>query len=97
MADKITARFLNNSGKGIAIVIFEVTKDTSGKETGKVVFAGGIPPHGYANVELDNTIKPWALIADQNYKVGDVFDVKKESTPVDLGQFNGGSYDVGYW
>ncbi|MDB5086600.1 MAG: hypothetical protein JWR09_594 [Mucilaginibacter sp.] len=97
MANKITARFTNNTDKGIQIVIFEVTKNENGEKIRTVVFAGGIPSFSYANVELDNTIKPWACIASKNYAIGEILNAGSSEREIQLWDFAGGVYNLEYW
>jgi hypothetical protein len=74
MSGKLKIAFENQSNEFIPLVIFEVTKDGNGKETGKVVYIGGLPGAAYTTIELDNTIKPWASTDNKNYKLGDAFN-----------------------
>jgi hypothetical protein len=96
MSGKITAMFNNQSGKVIMITIFEVVKNAEGKEQGRIVFTGGIPPRGYRAVELDNTIMPWASLAEAGHKL-DAFLDWSQIKAFQLDAFDGGRYNVDYW
>jgi hypothetical protein len=97
MADKITAKFINNTNKAIPVVIFEVTENENGKKIRTVVFAGGVPSFAYANVELDNTIKPWACIANKSYKIGEILSADSGEREIELRSFAGAVYNLEYW
>ncbi|SHM89792.1 hypothetical protein [Mucilaginibacter sp. OK098] len=97
MANKITARFTNNTDKTIRIVIFEVTENENGEKIRTVVFAGAVPSYAYASVELDNTIRPWASIATKNYTIGEIINADSTEREIELRDFADGVYNLEYW
>jgi len=97
MANKITAKFTNNTNQGIQIVIFEVTENENGEKIRTVVFSGGVPSFAYASVELDNTIKPWACIASKHYTIGEILNADSSEKEIELRNFEGGVYNLEYW
>ena len=95
MAKKIEARFINNSNKHYALVIFQLKTDSDGENLAeRAVYYGFIPSHSFQIVELEGIGEPSACVPGTDYEIGDVVSPDDRQKLMRLTNFDRSVYEV---